>query len=91
MGTDLIALGNVLNCKVLNDLAWSDFKTVYIHTCCIPVVIGQFSCSVLTTSDAKGMLAIKSDRKNISMWYNFLNSGLNHTKLLNCDDYIAVT
>ncbi len=36
--------------------------------------------------DAKVMLAIVSEHKNISMWYNFLNSVLNHTKLLNCDN-----
>ncbi len=48
-------------------------------TFCIPV--GQFGCSVVPPSDAKGMLAIESEYKNISAWYNFLSSGLNHTKL----------
>ena len=38
----------------------------------------------------RGRPAIESERKNISTWYNFLNSWSNHTKLLDCDDYIAV-
>ncbi len=34
--------------------------------------------------------AIESERKNISTWYNFLNSWSNHAKLSDFDHYIAV-
>ncbi len=50
-------------------------------------VIGQFGCSGLPLSDAKGKPAIENEHKNIRYT---LNSGLNHTTLSNCDDLIAV-
>ncbi len=71
--------------------AWSDFITVYVTFFVSQLVIGQFDCSVLPPSDIKRMLSIESDCKNISTWYNFLNSGLNHTKLSNCNDTCKVT
>ncbi len=43
-------------------------------------MIGQFSCSGLPPFDAKGKPAVENECKNISTGYNFLNSGLNHTK-----------
>ncbi len=51
---------------------WSDFKQSQF-------VIGRLACSVSPPSDAKGILAIENEHKNISTWYKFLNSGLNHT------------
>ncbi len=62
----------------------------YVCLCRSWVVIGQFGCSGLPPSDAKGKLAIENEAKNISTRYNFLNLGLNHTKLSDCDDWIAV-
>ncbi len=49
-------------------------------------VIGQFIVSALPSSDTKGMLAIEGEHKNISTWYNILNSWLNHTNFSKCND-----
>ena len=38
----------------------------------------------------RGSPPIESERKNISTWYNFLNSWSNHAKLSDFDHYIAV-
>ncbi len=54
------------------------------------LVIGQFGCSGLPPSDAnfgKG----EGPPVNVKfVQYNFFNSWSNHTKLSDCDDYIAV-
>ena len=54
------------------------------------LVIGQFGCSGLPPSDAKGKPAIESERTSISTWYNYFNSWSNHAKLSDFDHYIAV-
>ncbi len=67
-------------------------RAVYVTCFVSQFVIGQSGCSVLPPSDAKEMLAIessKSEHKNISTPYIF-KSGLNHTKLMNCDNYVYV-
>ncbi len=40
-------------------------------------MIGQLGCSVLPPYDVKGMLAIESEHKNISTWYNLSCCALN--------------